>query len=227
MRLAGRIARRNHLYLFAWLCALALPLGLQLLSGSIEEVRDYLDYYYGALSLWMFFSMTFGFATVFCSYYLVSSYRRSGTLDLLRVSGVTPWDVVSGIYLQILKILIPPMLAFAVLYACYSAIGQQASFGRDISTVQIASFALSMLVNMSLLAVLPCLVVYREEGPLALLALMAVLPVNAGPIIFLYVLHWPAPVYLLMLAGLLAGWLALSTWNLGRLWPPQVGPGRR
>jgi hypothetical protein len=68
VKLADRSARRNHLYLFAWLCALAVPAGLQLLASTIDEVREYLAYYHGPISLYMFFAMTYGFATVFVSY---------------------------------------------------------------------------------------------------------------------------------------------------------------
>jgi hypothetical protein len=215
------MARRNNLYLFAWLCALVLPLALQWMAGAMEDVRSYLDFYYGPLSLWMFFSLTYGFGTVFVGYYLVSGYRRAGTLDLLRVSEVKPWQLAAGIYLQLQIVLIPPILGFAALFLAYALRTDLRSFMQDATWPQIAGFALAMVFNEALLAALPCLVIYRREGFIALIAGLLVPVVNAMPIIFLYVLHWAVWQYVAMVLGLLAILLALSAWNVGRMWPPQ------
>ena len=221
------MARRNNLYLFAWLCAIVLPLGLQWMAGSMEDVRDYLSYYYGPLSLWMFFSLTYGFATVFVSYYLVSGYRRAGTLDLLRVSGLKPWQVSGGIFAQTQLVLVPPILGFAVLYTGYLLTQDLQSFLGEARWSQIAGFAISMLLNELLLAAIPCLVIYRREGLVALVALLFVPAANALPIVLLYALHWPLWIYLPLLVAIIAGLLALSTWNLARLWPPQHSAARQ
>jgi hypothetical protein len=62
---AARSARVNHLYTFAWICALVLPAVLQYFAGTEEDIRDYLGEYYGLPTLYFFFSSTYGFATVF------------------------------------------------------------------------------------------------------------------------------------------------------------------
>jgi len=74
------MAGRNNLYLFAWLCAVALPLVLQWLSGTLPEVKDYLGYYYGWFSLFMFFALTYGFGAVFVAFYQISSYHKAARL---------------------------------------------------------------------------------------------------------------------------------------------------
>jgi len=221
IRLGARMARRNNLYLFAWLCALVLPLALQWMAGAMEDVRSYLDIYYGPLSMWMFFSLTYGFGTVFVGYYLVSGYRRAGTLDLLRVSEVRPWQLAAGIFLQLQIVLVPPILGFAVLFLVYATRTDFQSYMQGATWPQIAGFALAMMFNEALLAAIPCLVIYRREGVVALLAALLVPAVNAMPIVFLYVLHWAVWKYVGMMLGLIAVLLAFSVWNVARMWPAQ------
>src|SRR5690349_12616431 len=105
-----RMALRNNLYLFAWLCAIGLPLGLQLMSWLNEDVRDYLGNYFGIFSLYIYFTMTYGIAAVFVGYYQTSSFRRAGTLDMLRISQMRPSEMLAGVFASLELVLLPPML---------------------------------------------------------------------------------------------------------------------
>jgi len=224
IKLADRSARRNHLYLFAWLCAIAVPVGLELLATAIEEVRDYLAYYRGPLSLYMFFAMTYGFATVFVSYYVVGGLRKGGTLDLLRVSGARPWEVVTGVFLTLQRILAPPLIVFALGFTAYLLLFAEESFLLGGSGWLVFGMGVLVLFNQMILALLPCLALFRREEPLALLAAVLVLPLNALPVILLYVMALPVWAYALLMLGILGLLFGTSILLVGRLWPPQRRP---
>lgn len=224
VKLADRSARRNHLYLFAWLCAVAVPLGLQLLASSVEDVREYLAYYHGPISLYMFFAMTYGFGTVFVSYYVVSGLRQAGTLDLLRVSGARPAEVVAGVFLTLERVLAPPLFIFALGFAGYLLLFARDSFLLGGSWWLLSGMGLVVLLNQIILALLPCLALFRREALLALLAAVLVLPLNALPVFLLYGLGLPIWAFLLILTGLAGLLLGTATLSVGRLWPPQRRP---
>jgi hypothetical protein len=224
IKLADRSARRNHLYLFAWLCAIAVPLGLQLLASSIEDVRDYLAYYRGPLSLYMFFAMTYGFATVFVSYYVVGGLRKGGTLDLLRVSGAQPWEVVTGVFLTLQRVLAPPLIVFALGFTGYLLLFAPDSFILGQSWWMLLGMGLVVLLNQMILALTPCLALFRREALLALLAAVLVLPLNALPVILLYVMALPVWAFVLLMLGILGLLFGGSILLVARLWPPQQRP---
>jgi hypothetical protein len=221
------MAGRNNLYLFAWLCAVALPLALQWLSGTLPEVVDYLGNYYGWFSLFMFFALTYGFGVVFVAFYQVSSYHKAGTLDLLRVSGIQPWQVLLGAFLQLELMLVPPLLGFAAVLVAYSLGGSFLGLSADQPLTGIGGGiaiggALSMLLNQALLAAWQCLGLFRREAPLALTGALLVLPLNALPVVAIMVLHMPIFLLLLLMLAALALMLWIGERSLARLWPPQV-----
>ncbi len=83
-----------------------------------------------------------------------------------------------------------------------------------------------MVLNQSVLSALMCNALYRQEYMLALLAAVLVLPLNAGPVVLVYMLNLPVLVYLALLIGLVAVCL-LSAWNnLRRMWPPVARPAK-
>ena len=151
------MATRNHLFLFAWLCAIVVPVALQWLSGTLEEVRDYLAYYYGPLSLYMFFAMSFGFCTVFVSFYQISGCRRAGTVDLLRVSGVKPWEVLSGVILQLQVVLLPPLLGFLALFMVIVSTSSERSQFLSLGWLVLFGTAINFIINEIMLVGLICL----------------------------------------------------------------------
>ncbi|MBN2082187.1 hypothetical protein JW859_08255 [bacterium] len=221
IKFGHRQAQRNYLYLFAWLCATVVPVGLQLISGQIDEIRDYLAYYFGALSLYMFFAMTYGFGAVFVSYYLVGGFRKAGTLDLLRVSGASPVEVVGGVILALQRVLVPPLIAFSAGFIVYLQFFQRESFISDQPWYALAGMGVVILLTELILSSLPVLGLFRQEAALALIASILVLPFNALPIVILYALGLPLWAFLLLmtgLAGLIIGGAVLLT---ARLWPPQ------
>lgn len=218
------MAGRNNLYLFAWLCALAVPGGLQLLVGTIEDVQEYIGDYYGPFTLYMFFTMTYGFATVFVSYYLVGGLRRAGTLDMLRVSRISPWEVVLAVWLELQRILVPPVLAFMVAFAVYSFAIDPSRQLSSLGSSALTGGALMMVLNQSVLSALMCNALYRTEYMLALVAAVLVLPLNSAPVILVYMLRLPALLYLAILIGLVLACLLLAWHNLWRLWPPVKTP---
>jgi hypothetical protein len=219
--LGRKMARRNHLYLFAWLCALGVPLGLQALAGAIEDIRDYLDMYYGPLSLYMCFTLAYGFASVFVAYYQAGAYRRAGALDLLRLTGATPAQAVLGVYYQIEHVLLPPLLAFLVLFFAYIQFISPDRFLRDAPWWQVLAFALVLLLNQALLAALQLTALFRREETAALVCAVLVLPLNAGMLVFTMILRLPGWAYLALLMAALAGLLALAWRNVRSLWPAQ------
>jgi hypothetical protein len=223
-----RMAGRNNLYIFAWLCAVVLPAVLQWLSGQVVEVRDYLGSYYGWFSLYMFFALTYGFGVVFVAYYQVSGYHKAGTLDLLRVSGIRPREVLSGVFLQLQMILIPPLLGFALVLVGYSLVVSLLSLTQEqplagLGGGLVVGGAAVMLFNQALLCAWQLLGLYRREAPFALASAVVLVPLlNAGPVIAFMVLHVPIPVYILMMLVLLGLLLWVGEFSLARMWPAQV-----
>jgi hypothetical protein len=224
--LGRRMARRNYLYLFAWLCALAVPLGLQALAGTVDEARDSLAGYYGAMSLYMFFALTYGFASVFVAYYQTGAYRRAGALDILRLTQASPAQIVLGAFYQLEHILLPPQLAFMLLFLSYIEFFSADRFLRDAGLLQIIAFALVMVLNQALLAAIQLIALFRREETFALLCAVLVLPLNAGMIAVTMIFHVPGWAYLLILAAAAAGALALAWLYVRALWPPQLAPLR-
>ena len=221
------MARRNHLFLFAWLCATVVPAGLQIISGTMDEIRSYLAYYYGELTLYMFFIMTYSFATVFIAFYVTSGFRRSGSLDLLRVSAVRPWEVAAGIQLELQKILLPPLALFSVAFLVYAGLGRQDSFISGQSWWLLGGMVVLLWFNFTVLTLITSLGLFRREAPWALLASVLVLPFNALPVLLLYVLKLPPWLYALMMLALLAVLALVNVGAVARLWPPQAAGRRR
>ncbi|GEM_PF-1993068 len=225
MQLGAKMAGRNHLYLFAWLCATAVPVALQVIAGVTEEVRDYLAYYYGPLSLFMFFAMTYGFAAVFVGYYLVGGYRRKGSLDCLRVARIRPWEIVIGAFLAMQRVLVPPLVVFALGFGAYLfALPEEGFIARD--PWLILGFVLLFACNEAIVCGLLLTGLFRRESIAALLAAALSLVLNILPVTLVYMLGWPVWAFGLMLLGILAGLLALATAMVGRLWPAQRMPLR-
>ena len=222
--LVNRTARSNNLYIFAWVAALGLPWGMQLLAGSNDDVQSFMAGYYGSLSLFMFFGLTFGFSTVFVTFYIASSLRRAGTLDMLRVSGITPREVVLGYFWQLQWILVPPALGFMLVFAVYAALS---SSSREVWTFgwqAIVGGAVSFLLSQAGLTALMGVMLFRREYLWSLLLLLLVLPVNFTPVILAYVLQLPMALVLLIYISLVAAALALAVRNVARLWPPSRNP---
>lgn len=222
------MAGRNNLYLFAWLCAVVLPAVLQWLSGQMPEVKDYLGNYYGWFSLYMFFALTYGFGAVFVAYYQVSGYHKAGTLDLLRVSGIQPWEVLAGAFIQLELILVPPLLGFGLLLLGYNLGIRFLALDSELPLTGLGGGvawggAAVMLCNQALLCAWQLLGLYRREAPLAVVSAFIVVPVlNAAPVLVLFVLHLPAVVYMLALLTALALLLWTGERMLARMWPPQA-----
>lgn len=222
LKMGRRMAARNNLYLFAWLCAIGLPLGLQLLSWVNEDVRIYLGNYFGVFSLYIYFTMTYGIATVFVGYYQTSSFRRAGTLDMLRISRMRPLEVLSGVFLSLEQVLIPPLLT-----AVLAMLGYLLVAGVDMGQARLGWFdVLGALLMQGLNQLVLCLLslqgLLRNEAPFGLLAFMLVLPLNTLPVVLIYVLHLPQWVYLLTLLLGLAALMYSALLRVSRLWPPRM-----
>jgi hypothetical protein len=185
-RLGQRMAARNNLGLFAWVAAVLLPCALQLIAGMQEEVRSYLEQYYGPFTLYFFFVMTYGFATIFVCFYQLGSYRRQGTLDMLRIARMTPWEVLRDVFLQLQRVLLPPILGFAVVFTVYTLFmsdrTQIMGFGR---TAFIGGVLNVVLTEMLLCAII-CTGLLRNEAALSLLSAFLVLPLNIAPIALMF-----------------------------------------
>ncbi|MCC7477776.1 hypothetical protein IT575_04895 [bacterium] len=222
--LARRMARVNNLYLFAWICALALPLGLQLLVSNVDDVRDYLGEYLGLPTMFFFFVSVYGFTTIFVAYYELSGLRRAGTLDMLRISRLRPAELVSGLFLQLQGLLAPPVVAFLALLGAYAFLVEpqrSAQGGLLLPASLVLGAALSILLNQAILCAILLTGLFRNEAIMALLALLAAGILNLSPmlIFFTSMPWWLYFLAQLALLGLLL-WTAQS--NLSRLWPAQM-----
>jgi len=224
MKFGGRLAQRNFLYIFAWLCATVVPLLLQLMAGLIEEVRDYLAYYYNDISLYMFFAMTYGFASVFVSYYIVGGYRLAGTLDVLRMTRVKPWEITTGVIYAILKVIVPPMIVFVVGFGAYLMLFTRDNMISNQPWWILTGMAILVMVNMVILSMIPCLGIFRRISLLALLGVVLVLPLNALPVLLVFVLKWPVWAYSLVMLLAVAALYAGSVTLVARTWPAQPKP---
>jgi hypothetical protein len=221
-RLGQRMAQRNNLILFAWLCAIVLPAVLQLIAGLNEDVRSFLDTYYGLPSLYIFFVMCYGFATIFVSYYQANGYRKAGTLDLLRAANFSPLAVLAGAFLQLQTVLVAPLLTFVAVVGIYAALDPQARspFGR-VTVGDLLVFAVLQLLVQAVLASIPLASLFRRGELVALLSMLLVMPLNALPVLTLRfnAVHVLAGILLLLLILLL-----LAYNNLRVLWPAQRRP---
>ena len=222
--LAARIARTNHLGLFIWICALILPAGLQLYAGMDDDVRSWLDAYYGAITLFFFFTLTFGFATVFATYYLLGGIRRSGSLEALKLSGVQPGEIVDSVALGMLRMLAPPMLLFYAGLIVYALIADRNGFIGQAGTWQLVAFALVQLLNSALLVLFLLQFLYRgsefQSGILGLAAGMLAMVLNMLPIVSIVILGLPAWGYLLLVVATILLLRFSAIMNLKRLWRP-------
>lgn len=185
-RLGQRMAARNNLGLFAWVAAVLLPCALQFIAGMQEDVRTYLEQYYGPFTLYFFFVMTYGFATIFVCFYQLGSYRRQGTLDMLRIAQLTPWEVLRDVFLQLQRTLLPPILGFAVVFTVYTLFlsdrTQIMGFGR---TAFVGGVLNVVLTEMVLCAII-CTGLLRSEALLSLFSSFLILPLNIAPIALMF-----------------------------------------
>jgi hypothetical protein len=215
--LGRRMAQRNNLVLFAWLCGVMLPLILQVLAGVTEDVRQYLDNYYGLPSLYIFFVMCYGFATIFVSYYQANGYRKAGTLDLLRVARFEPLAVLAGAFLQLQALLVPPLLAFLAGITLYAVLVPAArSWFGSLGLLEVAVFALLQALVQAVLCSIPLVSLFRRGEVLALLSMLLVMPVNALPLL---TLRLNAAIVLAVMLAMLCALLGLAWFNLRSMWP--------
>jgi hypothetical protein len=128
--------------------------------------------------------MTYGFATIFVCFYQLSSYRRQGTLDMLRIAQLTPWEVLRDVFIQLQRVLLPPIAGFIVIFLAYSqwAPEQLSGFGR----ATVAGGLLGVILTEMLLCAIVCLGLLRTEAALSALAALLVLPLNVAPIGLMY-----------------------------------------
>lgn len=221
MKLGRAMARRNNLYLFAWICAIFLPGALQLLAGGMEEVRDYLGNYFGLLSLYIFFTMTVGIGASFSAYYLFSCYRRTGSLDLLRISRLSPATALAGAFAEQIRIVFPPVLLASLSLLAYAGVGVLRGGVGGFGVGDMLGAFLLQSLNILLICAIAAQGFMRNEAPWALLAFMFVLPLNTLPVLLIYVRKVPAPLYvagalvLLSLLLLSAWWRAAWVWRQG------------
>jgi hypothetical protein len=212
-RLGQRMAARNNLGLFAWVAAVLLPCALQFIAGMQEDVRSYLEQYYGPFTLYFFFVMTYGFATIFVCFYQLSSYRRQGTLDMLRIARLTPWEVMRDVFMQLQRTLLPPIFGFAVVFTVYtlyfSERMQIMGFGRTAFAGGVVNVVLTEMV----LCAIICTGLLRGEALLSLLCTFLVLPLNIAQIALMFFAE-----------GLRERWTALNAEPLRSSEPPPAMP---
>jgi hypothetical protein len=216
--LGHRMAQKNNLFLFAWLCAIVVPVILQV----IADFRDFLLDWYGVPSLYMLFTLTYGFASVFISYYQASSYRKAGTLDLLRTANFRPGQVLWGVFSQLQTIVGPPVIVFCtglLVYAQFDPINR--GWMRGMRVPEAFGVMLLLLLIQGMLTAVPLLGLFKRGEVLALACLPIVLPLNVAPMFVsqsrgLAGLAAVGVMAVLLAIMLLAAWLRLS-----RLWPPQ------
>jgi len=226
MKLVGRHARRNYLYLFAWLCAVVLPVVLQVVAGAQDETRDYLGFYYGGISLYLFFVLTYGFGTVFVSFYAISTLRKAGTLDVLRISRVQPWEVVTGVFLVLQRVLLPPLLVFLPGFLVYTRWFVPDGFLAGESLWLLLGMALVIVLNEIILAGIVCLGLFRDEAPWALISVVVMLVLIIMPIFLLWILRWPVWAFATLMLGITGLIWSAAILRVGALWRAQVQPLR-
>jgi hypothetical protein len=185
-RLGQRMAARNNLGLFAWVAAVFLPIALQLIAGVQEEVRDYLAGYFGPFTLYFFFVMTYGFATIFVCFYQLGSYRRQGTLDMLRIARLTPWEVLRDVFLQLQRTLLPPILGFAIVFTMYTLFFSDRTQIMGFGASALIGGVFNVVLTEMLLCAIICTGLLRGEAPLSLLCTFLVLPLNIAPIALMF-----------------------------------------
>jgi hypothetical protein len=216
------MAVHNNLFLFAWLCAVILPIVLQVIAGLTGDVRDYLGDLYGVPTLYMLFTMTYGFATVFISYYQASNYRKAGTLDLLRVASFSPGQVLGGVFAQLQVILGPPVLVFCgglLIYGQFD--GTSRGWLRDLTMIEGVFVALLLLLIQAMLSAIPLLGLFRRGEVLALACLPVVLPLNVAPMFITQSRGFSGAITLAALLAALAIVLCGAWFRLSRFWPPH------
>jgi hypothetical protein len=118
----------------------------------------------------------------------------------------------------------PPLLAFALGFAGYLLLFARDGFMLGGSWWSLSGMGVVLLLNQVILALLPCLALFRREAGLALIAAVLVLPLNSLPVILLYGLALPVWAYLLILLGGCGLILGGAIFLVGRLWPPQRRP---
>lgn len=182
LRLGQRMAQRNNLGLFAWVAAVLLPVALQFVAGVQEEVRLYLGEWYGPFTLYFFFVMTYGFATIFVCFYQLSSYRRQGTLDMLRIARLTPWEVLRDVFIQLQRTLLPPIAGFALIFVGYMLYSSDRLTIMGMGGTTIAGGILNVALTEMVLCAIVCLGLLRAEAALSAFAALLVLPLNVAPI---------------------------------------------
>ena len=226
MKLAGRYAWRNHMYLFVWLCAVVLPAALQLVAGVHDETRDYLGYYYGGISLYMFFVMTYSFGTVFVAYYVVGGMRKAGTLDVLRVSRIRPWEVVTGLFLVLQRVLLPPLLVFLPGILIYTRWFVSDGFLANEPLSLILGMALIIVLNEIIITGVVCLGLFRNEAPWALVAVVMAVLLIVLPVTTIWVMRWPVWAFAVMILGIAGLVWGAAILRVASLWRAQVQPPR-
>lgn len=226
MKLVERHARRNYLYLFAWLCAVVLPAVLQVVAGIQEEMRYSLGPYYGAISLYLSFVMTYGFGTVFVSYYAITVLRKAGTLDILRISRVQPWEVVTGVFLVLQRVLLPPLLVFLPGFLAYTRWFEADGFLSGESIWLLLGMALVIVLNEIILTGIVCLGLFRDEAPWALISAVAMLVLTALPIILMWIFRWPVWAFAVLMLGITSLIWYAAILRVAALWRAQVQPLR-
>nr|MDQ3024045.1 hypothetical protein [bacterium] len=185
-RLGQRMAARNNLTLFAWVAAIVLPAGLQLISGMQEEVREYLAGYYGPFTLYFFFVMTYGFAAIFVCFYQLNAYRKQGTLDMLRISRLTPWQVLRDVFIQLQQTLLPPIVGFGVIFTIYLLNSPDRGMITGLGAGTLALGILNVVISEMLLCAIICLGLLRGEAALSAVSAVLVLPLNILPIALMF-----------------------------------------
>jgi len=185
-RLGQRMAARNNLTLFAWIAALVLPAGLQLIAGMQEEVREYLAGYFGPFTLYFFFVMTYGFAAIFVCFYQLSAYRRQGTLDMLRISRLTPWQVLRDVFVQLQQTLLPPIAGFGIIFTAYLMLSPERGMISGLGGGTLALGILNVVLSEMLLCAIICLGLLRGEAVLSAISAVLVLPLNIAPIALMF-----------------------------------------
>ncbi|MCB1220460.1 MAG: hypothetical protein H7A35_14945 [Planctomycetales bacterium] len=212
---------------FAWLCILVLPISLNILAGMLEEFRDSLGEYYGLFSLYMMFQFSLGLATLFLGTMLVTSISRSELVEQLRLTLVSPFQLLLATMRHLFSLLWPPSLAFFIGVTIWMfATSQQGMLLRVVGIGQLLVFVLLLACTQLITLLVITLGIERNIFGYVLAAIPVQFALTLG-VVFLLVAHILAPWQLVLLSlGLVVAMGAASTYNLNRLWPPQQA-GRR